>query len=135
MQPLPTALSNTAARHPHRHVITRRLKRATETKDPHYCPERPEETIHHALLACSAFAAERAALWARMEQEVGLPAADAARALPADRQLAALLGDAFWGDRAQAVPGWHRPAVLGCADAAAAVAGAVGGCGGGGGGW
>ena len=40
-----------------------------------------------------------------MEQEVGLPAADAARALPADRQLAALLGDAFWGDRAQAVDG------------------------------
>ena len=38
-----------------------------------FCPERPaEETIHHALLACSAFAAERAALWARMEQEVGL---------------------------------------------------------------
>ena len=30
-----------------------------------FCPERPEETIHHALLACSAFAAERAALWAQ----------------------------------------------------------------------
>ena len=69
------------------------------------CPERPEETMQHALLACSAFAAERAAMWAALEQEVGLPAAGAAQALPADRQLAALLGDAYWGDRARAVGG------------------------------
>jgi hypothetical protein len=35
------------------------------------CPERPEETMHHASLAGSAFAAERAAMLAALEQEVG----------------------------------------------------------------
>jgi hypothetical protein len=72
------------------------------------CPGGQEETMQHALLACSAFAAERAAMWASIEREVGLPAATAARGLPADRQLAALLGDAQWGDRALAVDGIVR---------------------------
>jgi hypothetical protein len=70
-----------------------------------FCPERPEETMHHALLACSAYDTERAAMWAAVEQEVGRPAVSAAQTLPADQQLAALLGDSFWGDRAQAVDG------------------------------
>jgi hypothetical protein len=56
-----------------------------------FCPERPEETMHHALLACSAFDAERAAMWSAVEREVGRPAAGAAQTLPADQQLAALL--------------------------------------------
>jgi hypothetical protein len=58
--------------------------------------------MHHALLACSAFDAEHTAMWAAVEQEVGQPAVSAAQTLPADQQLAALLGDSFWGDRAQA---------------------------------
>jgi hypothetical protein len=33
-----------------------------------FCPERPEETMHHALLACSAFGTERAAMWAAVER-------------------------------------------------------------------
>jgi hypothetical protein len=56
------------------------------------CPEGPEETMLHALLACSAFATERAAMWAELEAEVGAAVASAARDMPADRQLAALLG-------------------------------------------
>jgi hypothetical protein len=84
-----------------------------------FCPERPEETMNHALLACSAFDAERAAMWTAVEQEVGRPAVSAAQTLPADQQLAALLGDSFWGEGC----GWCRPALLGCADAAAAVGG------------
>jgi hypothetical protein len=70
-----------------------------------FCPERPEETMHHALLACSAFDAERAAMWAAVEQVVSRPTVSAAQTLPAEQQLAALLGDSFWGDRAQAVDG------------------------------
>jgi hypothetical protein len=70
-----------------------------------FCPERLEETMHHALLACSAFDAERAAMWAAVEKVVGWPAVSAAQALPAEQQLSALLGDSFWGDRAQAVDG------------------------------
>jgi hypothetical protein len=61
--------------------------------------------MHHALLACSAFAAERAAMWAAVEQVVGRPTVSAAQALPAGQQLAALLGDSFWGSRAEAVDG------------------------------
>jgi hypothetical protein len=72
------------------------------------CPEGPEETMLHALLACSAFATERAAMWAELEAEVGAVVASAARDMPADRQLAALLGDAQWGDHALAVDGIVR---------------------------
>jgi hypothetical protein len=36
---------------------------------------------------------------------VGGPAVSAAQALPDKQQLAAMLGDSFWGDRAQAVDG------------------------------
>jgi hypothetical protein len=56
--------------------------------------------MHHALLACSAFDTEQAAMWAAVEQVVGRPAVSAAQTLPAGQQLAALLGDSFWGDRA-----------------------------------
>jgi hypothetical protein len=70
-----------------------------------FCPERPEETMHHALLACSAFDTERAAMWATVEQVVSRPTVSAAQTLPAEQQLAALLGDSFWGDRAEAVDG------------------------------
>jgi hypothetical protein len=42
----------------------------------------------YALLACSAFDAERAAMWAAVEHEVGQPAVSAAQTLPADQQLA-----------------------------------------------
>jgi hypothetical protein len=62
----------------------------------------------HALLACSAFATERAAMWAELQAEVGAAVASAARDMPADRQLAALLGDAQWGDHALAVDGLVR---------------------------
>jgi hypothetical protein len=61
--------------------------------------------MHHALLVCSAFAAERSAMRAAVEQEVGRPAVSAARILSADQQLAALLGDSFWGGHAKAVDG------------------------------
>jgi len=44
-------------------------------------------------------------MWAAVEQVVGRPTVSAARTLPAEQQLAALLGDSFWGDRAQAVDG------------------------------
>jgi hypothetical protein len=67
-----------------------------------FCPERPEETMHHALLACSAFDTERAVMWAAVEQEVGRPAVSAVQTLSAD-QIVALLGDSFWGDCAPAV--------------------------------
>jgi hypothetical protein len=43
--------------------------------------------MHHALLGMRAlpvFAADRAAMWAEVEQEVGPLAASAAKALPAD---------------------------------------------------
>jgi hypothetical protein len=63
-----------------------------------FCPERLEETMHHAVLACSAFDTERAAMRAAVEQAVGRPAVSAAQTLPADQQLAALLGDSFWGE-------------------------------------
>jgi hypothetical protein len=61
--------------------------------------------MHHALLACSAFDTERAAMWAAVEQEVGRTAVSASHTLQAKQQLAALLGDSFWGDRAQTVDG------------------------------
>ncbi len=61
---------------------------------------RMEETIktmpHALLLACSAFATERAAMWAELETEVGEAVAAAVRNMPADRQLTAMLGDAQW---------------------------------------
>jgi hypothetical protein len=79
------------------------------------------------MLACSAFVAERAAMWGAVEQEVGRPAVSAAQTLPADQQLAALLGDSFWGDCAPAVDAVVQQ-YFGCADAAAAIGGA-GGCG------
>jgi hypothetical protein len=61
--------------------------------------------MSHALLECSAFDAARAHMWAGIEQEVGgLPVA-VVRAMPPDRQVAALLGDAQWGSRALAVDG------------------------------
>jgi hypothetical protein len=92
------------------------------------CADGPEETMQHALLACSVFDAERAALWAEIEQEVGAEAAAAVRALPADSQLAALLGDARWGDRALAVDGIVREFLGAHASVqTAAAAGARGG--------
>jgi hypothetical protein len=54
------------------------------------------------MLACSDFNAEQAAMWAAVEQEVGQLAVSAAQTIPAVSQLAALLGDSFWGGRAQA---------------------------------
>jgi hypothetical protein len=69
------------------------------------CTAAPDETMSHALLECSAFDAARARMWAGIEQEVGgLPVA-VVRAMPPDRQVAALLGDAQWGSRALAVDG------------------------------
>jgi hypothetical protein len=56
--------------------------------------------MHHALLACSPYDTERAAMWAAVEQVVGRPTVSAAQTLPAEQQLAALVGDSFWGDRA-----------------------------------
>jgi hypothetical protein len=81
------------------------LQGQAQTAQCPFCPEHPEETMHHALLTCSAFDAERAAMWAAVEQKVAHPAVSAAQTLPADQQLAALLGASFWGDRAQAVDG------------------------------
>jgi hypothetical protein len=46
--------------------------------------------------------------------------ASAAQALPAERQLAALLGGSFWGDSAEAVS--YLAAQIGCAGIAAAAA-------------
>jgi hypothetical protein len=63
----------------------------------------------HSLLACSASATdERAMMWAELETEVGEAVAAAVRGMPADRQLAALLGDAQYGDHALAVDGIVR---------------------------
>ena len=63
--------------------------------------------MSHALLECSAFAADdRAGIWpAAIEQEVGVVAVEVVRAMPPERQVAALLGDAQWGDRAHAADG------------------------------
>jgi hypothetical protein len=72
------------------------------------CPEGLEETMHHALLACSAFATERDTMWAELEAEVGVAVVAAVRDMHADRQLAALLGDAQWGGPCPG-SGWHCP--------------------------
>jgi hypothetical protein len=47
-------------------------------------------------------------MWAELEAEVGAAVAAAVRDTLADRQLAALLGDAQWGDQALAVDGTFR---------------------------
>jgi hypothetical protein len=48
------------------------------------CPaEGLEETMHHALLACSAFATERDTMWAELEAEVGV-------AMPAKQRVFAV---------------------------------------------
>jgi hypothetical protein len=80
----------------------------------------------------------RAAMWAAVTQEVGRLAVSTAQTLPAEQQLAALLGNSFWGDCAPAVDAVvqqylaaqmkrRRSAVPAAAVPAAVVPAAVGG--------